>query len=62
MTQVEHFLTIKNILGESPLWHPEEELLYWVDIEGESFHRYSPETGKGDTVQVGQHSSEEKKA
>ena len=54
MTQVEHFLTIKNKLGEGPLWHPEEELLYWVDIEGESFHRYSLETGKGDTVQVGQ--------
>jgi len=47
MTQVEHFLTIKNKLGEGPLWHPEEELLYWVDIEGEYFHRYSPETGKG---------------
>ena len=54
MTQVEHFLTIKNKLGEGPLWYPEEELLYWVDIEGESFHRYSLETGKGDTVQVGQ--------
>ena len=54
MTQVEHFLTIKNKLGECPLWHPEEELLYWVDIEGECFHRYSPATGKGDTVQVGQ--------
>ncbi len=54
MTQAEHFLTIKNKLGEGPLWHPEEELLYWVDIEGECFHRYSPETGKGDTVPVGQ--------
>ena len=54
MTQVEHFLAIKNKLGEGPLWHPEEELLYWVDIEGECFHRYSLETGKGDTVQVGQ--------
>ncbi len=54
MTQVEHFLTRKNKLGEGPLWHPEEELLYWVDIEGESFHRYSLETGKGDSVQVGQ--------
>ena len=54
MTQVEHFLTTKNKLGEGPLWHPEEELLYWVDIEGEYFHRYSPETGKGDTVPVGQ--------
>ena len=54
MMQVEHFLNIKSKLGECPLWHPEEELLYWVDIEGECFHRYSPETGKGDTVHVGQ--------
>ena len=54
MTQVDHFLTIKNKLGECPLWRQAEELLYWVDIEGECFHRYSPETGKGDTVPVGQ--------
>ncbi len=54
MTQAEHFLKINNKLGECPLWHPEEELLYWVDIEGECFHRYSPETGEGDTVQIGQ--------
>jgi sugar lactone lactonase YvrE len=54
MLQVEHFLTIKNKLGEGPVWHPEEQLLYWVDIEGDCFHRYSPETGRGDTTPVGQ--------
>lgn len=54
MAQVEHFLTTENQLGEGPLWHPEEERLYWVDIEGECFHRYSPDTGKGDTFPVGQ--------
>jgi len=54
MVQAEHFLPVQNQLGEGPLWHPEEELLYWVDIEGECFHRYSPETGKGDTFQLGQ--------
>jgi len=54
MVQAEHFLSVQNQLGEGPLWHPEEELLYWVDIEGECFHRYSPETGRGDTVQLGQ--------
>ncbi|MEY3145569.1 MAG: hypothetical protein RL342_1240, partial [Pseudomonadota bacterium] len=21
-------------LGESPFWHPQENLLYWVDIPG----------------------------
>lgn len=26
-------------VGESPLWHPEEAALYWVDIEGRALHR-----------------------
>lgn len=54
MLQVEHFLTAQNQLGEGPLWHPQQQLLYWVDIEGECFHRYSLETGKGVIIPVGQ--------
>ncbi|MCJ0765475.1 SMP-30/gluconolactonase/LRE family protein [Variovorax terrae] len=26
-------------LGESPFWHPQEQLLYWVDIPGRRIHR-----------------------
>ena len=26
-------------LGESPFWHPDEQLLYWVDIPGRKLHR-----------------------
>ncbi len=26
-------------LGESPFWHPHEQMLYWVDIIGKSIHR-----------------------
>ena len=26
-------------LGESPFWHPDEQLLYWVDIPGQLIHR-----------------------
>ena len=26
-------------LGESPFWHPDEHMLYWVDIEGRQIHR-----------------------
>ena len=26
-------------LGESPFWHPEEQLLYWVDIEARQIRR-----------------------
>lgn len=26
-------------LGESPFWHPDEQMLYWVDIPGKLIHR-----------------------
>ncbi len=26
-------------LGESPFWHPDEQMLYWVDIPGRQVHR-----------------------
>ena len=26
-------------LGESPFWHPVEQMLYWVDIPGQHIHR-----------------------
>lgn len=26
-------------LGESPFWHPDEQMLYWVDIPGRKIHR-----------------------
>jgi len=29
-------------LGESPLWHPGEGVLYWVDIPGRRLHRFDP--------------------
>jgi sugar lactone lactonase YvrE len=28
-----------NELGESPFWHPVEQMLYWVDIPGKQIHR-----------------------
>ncbi len=54
MTEVEHLLKAANQLGEGPLWHAGEKALYWVDIEGECFHRLFPDTGKQDTYHVGQ--------
>jgi len=32
-------------LGEGPLWHPMEDVLYWVDIERGTLLRYDPATG-----------------
>ena len=33
------------LLGESPLWHPLEQVLYWCDIPGRSLHRHDPANG-----------------
>lgn len=34
------------ILGESPVWSPDEGVLWWVDIKAPALHRYDPTTGK----------------
>ena len=31
--------------GEGPLWHPDESVLYWVDIPSGRLFRYDPESG-----------------
>jgi D-xylonolactonase len=36
----------RNIVGEGPLWHPEEKRLYWVDIMGGKIFRLDPATGE----------------
>ena len=35
-----------NHVGEGPLWHQTERLLYWVDIPQGRIFRYDPESGK----------------
>lgn len=37
------------LLGESPLWHPDEQALYYCDIPGHRLHRLDPATGRLDT-------------
>ena len=34
-----------SITGESPVWHPREQALYYVDIPGHKLQRYDPKTG-----------------
>ena len=34
-----------SVLGESPLWHPTEQVLYWCDIPGKALNRFDPRTG-----------------
>ncbi|WP_420612579.1 SMP-30/gluconolactonase/LRE family protein [Candidatus Spongiisocius sp.] len=40
------------LLGECPLWSPEESVLYWEDIDGRLVHRYDPETGIDETRSI----------
>lgn len=42
--QVELEIDAKAQLGEGALWHPTENKLYWVNIEGKTFHIYDPLT------------------
>lgn len=34
------------LLGESPLWKPDEQCLYWLDIKGYKLHRHDATTGE----------------
>lgn len=34
-----------SLLGESPLWHVQEQVLYWCDIPGQRLHRFDPAGG-----------------
>jgi len=31
-----------SLLGESPMWHPAEQVLYWCDILGHKLNRFDP--------------------
>ena len=41
--------TAPSILGESPFWHPQEQMLYWADIAGCKLHRLNAFTGEVET-------------
>jgi sugar lactone lactonase YvrE len=34
----------ESTLGESPMWHPQQQKLYWVDIEKMELHNFDPST------------------
>jgi sugar lactone lactonase YvrE len=42
METVEHVLSTQNKLGEGPIWNPDEQALYWVDIHQALVQRYHP--------------------
>jgi sugar lactone lactonase YvrE len=53
MNEPQHLVPAQNRLGETPIWVPEENALYWVDWGGEPTCRFVPGTGKFTTFPVG---------
>ncbi len=43
----------KNQLGEGILWHPEEKVLYWIDITPGILHRVDPQTEETESWSMG---------
>ena len=41
--------TTPSTLGESPFWHPQEQMLYWADIAGCKLHRLNTFMGDVET-------------
>ena len=46
LASAELVLDVKNATGECPVWHAQDQALYWVDIPQKSLYRYSPATGR----------------
>jgi sugar lactone lactonase YvrE len=54
MAEVEHILEIHNVIGEGPVWHSQEESLYWVNFIGEyQILRFTPQTRRVDVFATG---------
>ncbi|HWE62581.1 MAG TPA: SMP-30/gluconolactonase/LRE family protein [Chloroflexota bacterium] len=51
---VELVVDAHAIVGEGPIWHPDRQLLSWVDIEGCRVHWYDPAQNQDTSVDVGQ--------
>lgn len=52
MNTPERLVPSQNRLGETPIWEPAENALYWVDWGGMPTCRFEPETGKFTTCPV----------
>lgn len=46
MNEFELLADYACVVGEGPLWHPFESMLYWTDIDTGRMFRYDPETGE----------------
>lgn len=48
-------LDAKATLAEGPCWNAEQRMLYWVDILGETFSRFHPESGVNEIFPIGEY-------
>lgn len=53
-TEPELIADYQCVTGEGPLWHPEEQQLYWVDIPQGRMFRYDPATGRHEQCYQGE--------
>ena len=42
------------VVGEGPLWHEDEQRLYWSDIVTGRLFRYDPATGQHEQIYAGE--------
>ncbi|MCY4479413.1 MAG: SMP-30/gluconolactonase/LRE family protein, partial [Rhodospirillales bacterium] len=52
MAEVACVLDCRDQLGESPVWCPVDQRLYWLDIKGQSISWLAPATGEYKQVPV----------
>jgi sugar lactone lactonase YvrE len=50
--RVQCVLPWQAIVGESPVWRPEDQSLYWVDIQSKQIHRFHPASGANQTFDL----------
>ena len=51
-TAIECVLPFEAIVGESPVWHPGQQRLYWIDIQGKKIHRFDPRTRQNESFSL----------
>ena len=52
MNEPKQIVPAQNRLGETPIWSPEENALYWVDWGGLPTCRFEPDSGKFTTFPI----------
>src|SRR5665213_3140667 len=49
---VQCVLPFEANVGESPVWHPGHQRLYWIDIQGKKIHRFDPRTRNNESFSL----------